>query len=771
MRQIIIRRPLCAISIVFSLIMYIFLLLTGGVDLTEYIPDSRKVTFTGTIYNKSNKGGEEILFLKNIDMMYGQNNSKSYHNCKRLKVSLGDDTTDKYKIGQKIKAYGGYYNYNVPQNEGEFNTRRYYRIRGIEGNVKSATVTMKSNSCSSLHNALFEIKEKTKQIYEACMNPLDAGLLEALVLGDKDSLDADEKELYQDAGIAHILSLSGLHIATVGLCLYSFLRKTCFGVRGSSVISAMIMIFYGIITGLSTSTIRALIMFMLGIVARSIGRTYDLMSGVSLSAILILIENPLYIFDSGFLMSVLAVVGIGVIHPILCQLFEGHTLKRIDGVKNSLCISISATLTTLPVTMCNYYKVALYGPLINIIVVPLVGVILALGLLAGILGNVAIYVEKLLCIYSISGNNTAIENDLHKILSFILKPTETIFLIYRKIAGFSRSIKGNVWITGKPSICNITVYIILLCVAVIFWEISIKQNSWIRKAVTFMLFAISIVCISIRSYPKLEIDVLSVGQGACNIIYGKNIPTIMIDNGSLDRKKVFKYTVEPFLLSKGISEVDQIYITHPDADHVSGIEEMLEDGSEIGVGHVFMSINDDKMHSMVDIKCGADRYHVINRGSAVDTNGIRIECISPVNKGLLSWDSADGNDESLVLKISHKESGYKALFTGDISAETEERIISSKSYSDEIKSVDFMTVAHHGSRFSSCDRFLSVANPKVCTISAGKNNSYGHPHKETLERLEKNLPEAKVVRTDESGQIKVKVDRGKVQINRFIDAN
>lgn len=772
MRQIKIRRPLCLISLVFSGFMYVFLILTGGVDIEEHIPDNRKVTLVGTIYNKSNKGGENILYLREVDMIYGPIENASMHCCNRLRIKLSPEDVCEYKIGQSIKAYGSYKNFNIPQNEGEFNSRKYYRIHEIEGSVENVTVIEKSKKYSGLHNALFRIKEITKEIYESCMTPLDAGTMEALVLGDKDLLDAEEKELYQDAGIAHILSLSGLHIATVGLCLYSFLRKIGISIKGSSGISALIMTMYGIITGLSTSTIRALIMFVLGIIAKSIGRTYDLMSAVSLSAILILIENPLYIFDSGFLMSVLAVTGIGVIYPILCQLLGDGIMQHGEKAWNSLCISISASLATLPVSMSSFYKVALYGPIVNIIVVPLVAVILAIGLFVGVMGNVMVLFEGIIHrgVFRYAGVDyyafITSHGGLHKCIALALKPTSIVLALYRKIAGFSSSIKGNVWITGKPAYIAIVGYIILLCAAVLFWKMSVNQKLWIKKSVTFILLVASIACISVRNYPKYEIDVLSVGQGACNVIYGKDTPTIMIDNGSSDRKKVFKYTVEPFLLSKGIGKLDQIYITHPDADHVSGIKEMLEDGSDIEVGHVFMSINDDNIREMVDIKSEENRYHVINRGNVVDAGGIRIECISPVDKGLKDWDAADGNEESLVLKVTHKESGYTALFTGDISSETEERIISSKSSADKISSVDFMTIPHHGSRFSSSDKFLSVTNPKICTISAGENNSYGHPHKETLERLEKNIPAAKVLRTDECGQVTVSIGKN-IAVKQF----
>lgn len=727
MRKLITKRPLCTFSVFFAFIVYIMLSISGGIDMSEYESDGNEIIATGYIYNKSSKNYSDIIYL-----------DKCREDAKLLVyIKSNKRLFEKLKIGQKITIKGEYDNFDSAENEGQFDKKRYYRIRKIEAKIKDAEIISTSREYAKLRNALYEIRKRTEKIYESYLSNEQSGIMDALVLGDKDDLDAEIKDLYQDAGIAHILSLSGLHIATVGMCIVKLLRKSGIGIGMASFISILLMLAYGIMTGMSTSTIRALIMFMLALLAKTVGRTYDLLTAVSFSAILMLLENALYIYDSGFLLSISSVLGIGLFYPMFATISDNSVFK-------ALCVSLSTFISTLPVVMQNFYKVSIYGVFLNLFVVPVVGVLLFCGLLAGFIGNV---------LYA-----APFGDGIQKVLFFSIN---CILCFYEFMANFTTGINGNAWVTGASSTVQIVIYIIMLSMALFAWKGVINSESRLLRITPFILIIMAVGAISIRIVNPLEIQAISVGQGACNFITGKNIPAIMVDGGSSDVKNVFKYRISPVLLYNGIDTIDYLFVTHPDEDHISGVKELLSDErADIRIKHLFLSVKDGELCKLA----GENNVsiHYMQAGDKIEVEKLLIECINPdlsANKK-----PNDINDASLVLKVTHKGTGFTSLFTGDISSDAEMDILERCNVDENI---DYMTVAHHGSKYSSSEEFLDHFSPSICTISAGRNNSYGHPHRETLERLGKCIPDSKVLRTDKCGQITVIVKDDKINIKKY----
>lgn len=848
----IIRRPMAVVSLLFMLIVFLVLEISGGVDITEYEKDGKRVSLTGVITDKVYKNNQYSIYLKDVRF-----DDRETHRFSCVIAYLKDDF-DSLLIGQTVKINGEYNNFLLPENEGQFDSRMYYRIRGYECSIKKAEIVAVSKGYGIFKNFLYERKEITKSIFYNYMSDDEAGTLSAMVLGDKSGLDRDVKDLYQNAGISHVLSLSGLHIATVGLFLFSILFKVFKRNGIASILSSVIMISYALMTGMSTSTKRALIMFMLGILANYMSRTYDLLSAVYLSSILILFESPYYIYDSGFLLSFSAVFGIGILYPMFNELFDfkKEVHERIDKIRQGIFISISTSLSTLPVVMDSFYKLSRFSILINIFVVPLMGVILFLGIVAGFIGNIILWIIKVCggkadnysgTDFSVSGG--IITGALGYITRTLLFFAEKILELYNVISKIISDKHVNIWVVGKGNFTQYVVYIILILTICFMYKNILKdKRKGIRgmkrialmklRAVVIIGFIIAVVVISYRKKPELRINVLSVGQGACNVIYGKDIPVILVDAGSTDVKEVYRYKIEPFLLSNGIDHIDYAFITHPDADHISGIKEFYEnENTPVSIGKIFMSVEDAELckltserstenlldesgtdsvyeykNDIYDGDCAEieseksntdDRRIVyLQYGDRIKNNDILIEVLSPENvtyNASKNDGESDLNDLSLVLKMTHLKSGYTALFTGDISAEVEKKIIEKEAINnvssgalnermmgsiiDEkiskentfkidqnenvLENIDFMTVAHHGSKYSSSEEFIKTVNPRIATISSGKGNSYGHPHAETLDRLNKYTEKALILRTDTCGQISVELRGGKAYVSRY----
>ena len=731
-----IRRPLCLVSVIFVGVLFIILQLCGGVDEKEYAKDSRHVTVRGVICDK--------LVKNNTDQLHVRGECLEDEKSGKYILYLESQYVDEFRIGQYIEAEGTYQNFSIPENDGQFNTRRYYRIRGYVASIKKTRIRQKGIKCNEYKELLYRRKEKTKAIFFDNMSEKEAGTLSAMVLGDKTDLDTDVKEAYQDAGISHVLSLSGLHIATVGMTIFFILCRLGIGIKVSSILSTACMVSYGIMTGMSTSTKRALIMFLLGVLARNIGRTYDLLSAASLSALLILLENPYFIYDSGFLMSFLSIEGIGLLYPIFNEMTEiivnNRLMKILDSIRQGMCISISASLATLPVVMNNFYKLSRYSVLVNIIVVPLMAVILWVGIIAGGLGGM------------IGG----------MAVSPLLYVDENILRLYTVVSEIVGQVQGNMWVTGKAGITQTIFYIILMFIFIGLHNVNVTKK-YIANSVKIAIILFSVLILSFRAKPDMSVNVLSVGQGACNVIYGKSIPTVLIDGGSTDVKNVGKYRIIPFLLSKGINKIDYVFVSHPDADHINGINELLkEKGRNIKVSHVFMSVNSKELQELSK-ECGAE-IHVMRDGDHIDKGDLNIKCISPQHKSeneqkVKNTNVESLNDESLVLTVNYKNE-FVSLFPGDISSDIEKEICARHN----LNYVNLLAAPHHGSKYSSSEIFIKNVSPDICTISSGLGNSYGHPHKEMLERVFNYVPENRVFRTDQNGQITVTVDDRKTRI-------
>lgn len=791
-----IRRPMCLFSLGFLLFLYLIMLLhpRGATRLqTDTLPDfheEEQLTLYGTVEKKEQKNQKAVIYLKDVSIIRNTTSTeKDIQKCQGFILYLSSETkaadnfiTDSeseinsVRMGARIKAGGKLRKFEPAENEGQFAARSYYMIRGYDGSLMQADILKQSAGYDAVRETLFWLREHTKQIFNDHMSAEKAGILQALVLGDKTALDTEAKELYQNAGISHILSLSGLHIATVGLCLLKLLRKSGLPIPGAILISGVIITTYAVMTGLSTSTLRALFMFLLGALALLVGRTYDLLSAAAFSAVLILMENPYYLFDAAFQLSFGAVLGIGLLCPVIEEIIGLHKVKGriLMSVLQGISMSLATQLATLPVVMWYFYQFPCYGVLLNLFVVPLMGIPLGLGILAGFIGNLPV---------------------LSICTAPVLKIAEVILCTYEKLAEASTRLPGNLWITGKPELWQVVVYYALLIFGLVWYSHAndirrskidndrdnnrcrdIKNNNCsykkkkinISRVVLEAAVVAAVMILSIRSRAELELHALSVGQGDCSILYGKETPVILIDGGSTDVSKVGKYRILPFLKANAVHQIDYVFLSHMDSDHVSGVLELLaEEDSGIAIKHLvipktaaYTDLTENYKELTALAKAQNIPIYLMEAGDAVtigDNAGtLQINCLSPA---LSRGNKRDANDNSLVLCAEYLPAGFKMLFTGDISSEVEQEL------QPMLTSVHYLKTAHHGSKTATSDAFLQTLSPQLATISAGKNNSYGHPHKEVLERLEQYG--VRCLRTDEGGEITLELDEGKVIIKRF----
>ena len=714
-------------------------------------------------------------------------------------------SSDDYSVGQILILQGTISLFDEATNEGQFDSRAFYRSQKIDFGVWVDSVERVEGKSDRFRVWLSRVRVELGIPLSRYAD--DDGVLSAMLLGDKTSLDSEIRSLYQKSGIAHVLAISGLHISLLGMALYRLLRHRCgLTYLWAGIVAASFLVAYTLMTGNAVSARRATGMLIVYLVADLLGRSYDMLSALSLIVILLLWENPFLVTNSGFQFSVAAVVGIGVGQGVLvprvgswkvvygrrkkqddvvrcdaakCDVAKRDAAKcdaakcdaerirmqnlvdwmkrRMDKCLPGMMISLSIQFFTLPLVAYYYYEIPVYAILLNIPVLALIPYVLGLAVFGSLTGQI-VFLQP---------------------LSFALcRVCGWILSVYRLLCDAFLMLPGARMIAGKPSDVRMVVYYCLLGVSyyVLWCGMKKKQRQmcmkgaqaekqeWIRRRFGFGLGLVLVLLLTflfVRGKPEFELDILDVGQGDAIYLCASDGTNFMIDGGSTDVKKVGTYRILPFLKAKAIRKVDYWFVSHTDEDHISGLVEVMESGYAVGTLVLAEAQKEDeKAHRLAELAqkngirvcymkagdvLGTRKEDVVNERNRAET--FRIECLYPTNNN----DSEDVNDRCLVLY--YEDENFSAFFGGDISSEVEEQLVSA----GKCRQTDVLKASHHGSKYSNSDVLLHALHPRLTIASAGKKNRYGHPS-----------PEA-IARVGESGSAFYStIDYGRIRV-RFVD--
>lgn len=757
-RKIIIKayEDMGAFVVIFFTLIMGFMLMSNEITTMNRIYDLKEntVIVQGKIYKIENTAFGTNIYLKGVEV---ENGEKSV-SVKRIFVNT--EKIPNVKIGNIIKVRGKLRQFEEAANKGNFDSRKYYLSLGFYGKIEAGTIEVINSEYSGIRQGLYELRmEIIERLEKLCSDNKGIfsiinnknGIIGAIILGDKTDLDSDIKELYSVSGIAHILAISGLHISFIGMAIYRLLRRR-FRFLFSAAVSIPVVLSFGIMSGFGISTIRAIIMFILKIIGEVLGRKYDAITAISLAGLVLLVQNPFVVCNSGFQMSFGAIIAIVLILPIVEEIL--NTDNKIIKV---LSANFTISLVMNPILAWNYYELPTFSFLLNIVVVPLMSVVIVSSI-------VGIFCS---CIMFGFG----------KVVIF---PGCGILELYTFLCNIINKSSVASIVVGQPKVTIIIVYYAILLV-VLFGLKNIrtkytraeKERNIIKKETGLVLekkakkerrikgqnVKLRLACIvgflllnCLIYYipnPGFYITFINVGQGDGILIHGDNGTKVMVDGGSTSEKQVAKNCIVPYLKAEGIGTIDYSIITHTDKDHISGILEILENNNSnrIRIKNLVMpdiNMKDDTYNELIE-KAKLKKINVlyIKKGDTLSLGKTKIKCIYPET----TTTASDKNDYCTVLSVKNKTS--KILLTGDISKEIEEKI------KDDIEeNYTVLKVAHHGSNYSSSEKFLKKVNPKYSIISVGKNNSYGHPGNETMERLRKQG--GVIYRTDEKGGITIR---------------
>lgn len=682
-------------------------------------------------------------------------------------------------------------------NPGTFDQYIYLRNKGYYLCISNGTIESGNHRPYSIEGFLYGIKNRCTKIIDNSFDSESAGIVKAMLVADKSTLDKNIKKLYSENGIAHIMAISGVHVAIIGMTLYGFLRKLRIGRLISGTFSIAIIILYGIMTGMSSSTERAVIMLILSIAAEYFGRKTDAPTSMGFAMIIMVLGNPYVILDAGFQLSFAAITGVTVVAPQLRKLLRmfKRFIKEADEKKkqkhkkimslrkmiikliDALVVGIASFITTTPVIIYYYYQFPPYSILINLIVIPLVSLIVG--------GSILVVLTGLFF------TGAAV------VMTY---PVRLILFGYKYLCIFASGLSGASVLVGHISIGMVFVYYLsVVLIFAILRMIRIGKTERGGPILYLMLATVLFLTVvyEVYSYDKsLKVVYMDVGQGDGVLLRTSGHGGILIDGGSSSNKRVGEYVMVPVLKYYGVSEVEYAFVSHGDVDHVSGLEYLLnEEQSGVHVVNLVLPEYGDQ-DALQELKSEATANNVniiyMKPGDNITYNHqhaetINIECLYPdeeagqgvldtnnlsmILKTTITWDVREADIENLN-KSSDPDASFSLLFVGDAGIAAEKRLIelygknSLGEISDSI-ACDILKVGHHGSRNSSGSDFLKRVSAMYGIISCGKDNRYGHPHAETLERLK--MADTKYMTTKEHGAIILSIERGDWSLSGYID--
>lgn len=581
---------------------------------------------------------------------------------------------------------------NKPKTNTIFNSFNY-RNYLLSKKIKYQIKISKIKITDNKTNNIYKIKNN---LIKKINNYQSKDYMNAFILGDTSSIDEEVYASYQTNGVNHLLAISGMHISLIALALLFILNKISKDKIVNYTLVIITLLFYAFLTNFSPSIMRAIFMFILLTINKNLNLKISSIYILLLICSLYFFYNPFIVYNIGFLYSFIITAHLIVFNKLINN--EKNYLKK------TLIISVIAFVSSVPITIINFHSLNLLTPLINIIFVPFVSYI--------------VYPLSLITLFI---------PPLDPLLSKTIYLTENLSLLISKIDVLILTLR------------HINILVVFLYYILVF----ITLTNLKKYYPVFIIVLCIHNCINyLDKYP--EIIMIDVGQADSILIkLPHNKGNILIDaGGNVDFKNnsvrdLSKNKIIPYLKSEGIRYIDYLIITHGDTDHIGSVFNLIKNYK---VKNIFINSNKDNEYEKKLIK-------TFKKVKKINDGVLKIDKYK--FKFLKSKNQTTENNDSLI--VYTELNGKNILLMGDAEEEREKQIMNEYN----LPKMDILKVGHHGSKSSSSSEFINHIRPKISLISAGLNNLYGHPHKETL----KNLQNSKILITQIDGSIKLKLKK------------
>ena len=651
-----------------------------------------------------------------------------------------------YRYGDRLRVSGLLE--TPPVFEG-FSYREYLARKGIHSILKRPQIEwLASGQGSPFWRALFAVKDHARNVIARMIPDPEASLMQGILLGIKSGIPRDLYDDFNATGTSHIIVISGANI-TIVAALFARIFGRLLGKRRAYWFTMAGIMLYVLLVGADPVVVRAGVMGGLFVTALYLGRRATAYVSLLVSVVLLTVINPLTLWDAGFLLSFAATLGLILFTPSVERLCE-RILTRVVSVEraragvrylnDALIVTVAAQILTIPLAAYMFGRVSPVAPLSNLLILPVQPPIMVLGGVATVIGLVPWLEPAASVIAWVPWLYLAYTN---AVVRWLAASPFASLPISHATAG---------WLT------------VLFCFLLgVVWALRRRQGStdrfrtWVAARTSTKIIlaapfvAAILVWLAVLQLPdgRLHVAFLDVGQGDAILITTPQGQQILVDGGP-----------SPIALTSALGKqmpfwdrsIDLLLMTHADADHITGLAEVL--GRYKVHGWLDNGHEDDSatyLECQVRLEEAAVARYTVCAGDRLDLGrGVVLEVLHPP-PDLMAGSEADSNSASIVLRLVWQQASF--LLTGDLEADGEQLLLRSS----QPLTADVLKVGHHGSGGSSTTEFLSAVDPSYAVISVGADNHFGHPQQAVIERLA-SLGDVTILRTDQQGTVEFVTD-------------
>ncbi|NUQ34310.1 MAG: ComEC/Rec2 family competence protein [Planctomycetaceae bacterium] len=611
----------------------------------------------------------------------------------RVKVYVNGEAA--YRAGERIRLTCALDRPRPVRNPGELDIAQLYADRGIRmlAFVESPALIERLGESGSYR--LQRIAEDTREWVgqRIQLETRNGMLLRCVLLGDRAALSPEVNDDYLRSGSMHILVVSGLHVMVLGFAVLWLCRWFGWDAKWRMLLVALVALVFLVVTGIQLAAVRAVVLVLLVAAAEWLGRKPDMLNLLAVATLVVLAWQPADLFSYSFILSYGSVLALILFMPLF-QFRQGpetedtRRFTLFHKVGDSMLGSAVVTLATFPVVLGGWNLLSPVSALVNLVVLPVLGLTLGSGLLLPL----------------------AVFPPIAPVLSGWY---DLLLGLFDRIVTWAAAVEGGHFYLPDPPLWWVIVfYSALAGVALIR-----GARRWRLLPVGALIAALALLpwAGNERTRTHAGLTVLDAGHGASTVIETQNNRVIVVDAGSQQRPHVSSFTIAPFLFQRGHDRIDILALTHPDSDHVNGVAGLVE---RFEVGEVWISpaFEDGKSGSELAAWLRAQpsvgKIRVMQAGATQRLDGVTLRTLwpDPEFARRAKSDSSGANEAGLVI---FADLGYgSVLITGD--AED----VAVTGIGAGMPRCDVLIAPHHGSDFAGLDALLANTKPKFIVLSA-----------------------------------------------------
>jgi competence protein ComEC len=609
--------------------------------------------------------------------------------------------------------------------EGCFNYERYLKKEGIHalGSIKNGSLIRIIKRGNGFRSWLSSVRLGMIYGLQRQFSLQDGGILRALWLDDRSGLQHETERTLIDAGIFHVVAISGFHV-TVLLLICFLVLKQLVRFPLAMVFLSVLLLFYLMLLEGRSSIVRSVLTFLVLSYAVMRHERPAMANVLALSALLQILWNPFELFDPGFHLTYLSTAAILFVALPVCNAIRWpRNIYRI--IWSFIVVSPLIQFVLIPYQALIFHRVAFGSLLANLIAIPLSSLLIAAG--AGV-------------------------------LPFSMLQSTFAPIIRYPVRWFAESAEffSGVWLKTipEPSLFLVLTFYTAIVAAIIFRK---KRKLSLTALIISVLCFISIITAK-PSLPQdqLTLHFIDVGQGDSILIQYPDGTADLVDGGGFWNSQALdtgEAVLMPYLSHLGITKLHRIFLTHAHADHMNGLISLYRYiQSDLFYCSRKPIFDPGFQRLIIDTPI---RIQGIHSGMKFRQGSVMLRVLAPDD---CKYTRKVANDDSLVLELEYE--GRRILLAGDAELKSEENLV--KNYG--AAKLDILKVAHHGSKTSTSQQFLDHFNPRMAVISVGRHNWFGHPHPRVLSELRSH--HATVLRTDLVGTIRIIIN-DEIKVDTF----